>query len=39
MLTVIETCRQQNKSAFEFVAEAVQASFARQKAPSLLSKA
>ena len=36
MLTVIETCRQQNKNAFEFVAEAVQASFARQKTPSLL---
>ena len=36
MLTIIETCRQQNKSAFEFVAQAVQASFARQKTPSLL---
>jgi transposase len=36
MLTVIETCRQQKRSAFEFVTEAVQASFARQKAPSLL---
>jgi len=36
MLTVIETCRQQQRSAFEFVAEAVQASFARQKTPSLL---
>jgi transposase len=39
MLTVIETCRQQKRSAFAFVAEAVQASFARQKAPSLLPKA
>ena len=36
MLTIIETCRQQKRSAFEFVAEAVQASFAQQKAPSLL---
>jgi len=36
MLTVIETCRQQNKNAFDFVAEAVQASFARQNTPSLL---
>jgi transposase len=36
MLTVIETCRQQNQSAFNFVTKAVQAHFARQKAPSLL---
>jgi transposase len=36
MLTVIETCRQQNKSAFNFVTEALQAHFARKRAPSLL---
>ncbi len=36
MLTVIETCRQQKRSAFEFVTEAVQANFARQKTPTLL---
>lgn len=37
MLTVIETCRQQKRNAFEFVAQAVQARFARQTPPSLLS--
>ena len=36
MLTVIETCRQQHRNAFAFVAQAVQASFAHQPAPSLL---
>jgi transposase len=36
MLTVIESCRQQKKNAFDFVAQAVQASFERQKTPSLL---
>ncbi len=39
MLTVIETCRQQKRNAFEFVAAAVHAHFARQKAPSLLPRA
>jgi transposase len=36
MLTTIETCRQQRRSAFEFVTATVQAHFARQPAPSLL---
>lgn len=36
MLTVIETCRQQKRSAFDFVAQAVQASYAGRNAPSLL---
>lgn len=36
MLTVIESCRQQKKNAFDFVAQAVQASFEHQKTPSLL---
>jgi transposase len=39
MLTVIETCRQQNKNAFNFLTEAVQARFAQQTAPSLLPRA
>jgi transposase len=36
ILTVVETCRQQSRSVFAFVAEAVQAHFARQPSPSLL---
>lgn len=38
MLTVIETCRQQNMNAFHFVTEALQAHFARQRAPLFLSR-
>jgi transposase len=37
ILTVVETCRQQSRSVFAFVAEAVQAHFAQQASPSLLS--
>ncbi len=36
MLTVVETCRQQSRKAFAFITSAVEASFARQSAPSLL---
>ena len=36
MLTVIETCRQQGRNTFAFVADAVQAHFAGRSAPSLL---
>jgi transposase len=36
MLSVIETCRQQGRDAFAFVTAAVQAHFARQPAPLLL---
>jgi transposase len=36
MLTVIETCRQQHRNAFEYLTAAVQAHLARQPAPSLL---
>ena len=39
MLTTIETCRQQNRSVFEFVTQAVAAHLADQPAPSLLPKA
>jgi transposase len=35
MLTVVETCRQQSKSAFSFITAAVEAHFAHQPAPSL----
>jgi transposase len=38
ILTVVETCRQQSRSAFDFIAEAVQAHFAGRPAPSLLSR-
>ncbi len=38
MLTVIETCRQQRRSAFAFVIDAIQAHLAYQPAPSLLSR-
>ena len=36
MLTVIETCRQQHRSAFDYLTAAVQAHLAGQPAPSLL---
>lgn len=36
MLTVIETCRQQHRNAFEYLTDAVQAHLAGQPAPSLL---
>ena len=39
LLTVIETCRQQNRPLFPFVTGAVQRHFAHQPAPSLLPKA
>jgi len=39
MLTVIETCRQQSKSVFEHVTEAVEAHFANTPPPSLLPRA
>lgn len=37
ILTVVETCRQQSRSVFTFIAEAVQADFDHRSAPSLLS--
>jgi hypothetical protein len=39
LLTTIETCRQQNRSVFDFVTQAVAAHFAGQPAPSLLPRA
>jgi transposase len=39
MLTVIETCRQQNRDTFAFVADAVHAHFAGRQAASLLAGA
>jgi transposase len=36
MLTVIESCRQQNRNAFAFITAAVEAHLAHQSAPSLL---
>jgi transposase len=36
MLSVIETCRQQDRNLFAFVTAAVEAHFANQKPPSLL---
>ncbi len=36
MLTVIETCRQQSRSPFDYVTAAVQAHFAHEPTPSLL---
>ncbi|WP_197527412.1 IS66 family transposase [Pirellulimonas nuda] len=36
MLSVSETCRLQNRSAYEYLVEAMQAHFARRTAPSLL---
>jgi transposase len=38
MLTVIETCRQQRRSAFAFVTAAVESHLAHQPAPSLRSR-
>jgi transposase len=37
ILTVVETCRQQSRNAFDFIGEAVQAHFAGHPTPSLLS--
>ena len=37
MLTVIETCRQQSRDVFAYVTEAVEAHFANEVCPSLLS--
>jgi transposase len=37
MLTVIETCRRQNRDVYAWVVDAVQAQFNQQPAPSLLS--
>lgn len=39
MLTVIETCRQQRRPAFDYLANAIQAHLNRQKTPSLLPRA
>lgn len=39
ILTVVETCRQQSRNVFAFVAEAVRAHFDHQPTPSLLSGA
>jgi len=39
MLTVIETCRQQHRNAFQYLTAAVQAHLADQRVPSLLSGA
>jgi transposase len=39
MLTIIETCRQQQRSVFDYLVEAIQARHDRRTAPSLLSKA
>jgi len=38
MLTVIESCRQQSRNVFEYVTAAVQAHFADQPTPSLLTR-
>ena len=37
LLTVIETCRQQSRNVFQFLTTAVEAHFAKQKSPSLVS--
>lgn len=39
MLTVIETCRQQHRNAFDYLTAAVEAHLANQPAPPLLSRA
>ena len=39
MLTVIETCRQQHRNAFDYLTAAVEAHLAGQPAPSLLPRA
>ena len=36
MLTVIETCRQQSRSVFDFLTETIDAQFHGQTGPSLL---
>ena len=36
ILTVSETCRQQGRNAYQFLIEAMEASFASQSAPSLV---
>jgi transposase len=36
MLTVVETCRQQGRSTFDFLTRVVEAHLAHQPAPSLL---
>ncbi len=36
VLSVVETCRQQQRNAFAFVRDCVQAHFARQASPQLL---
>jgi transposase len=38
ILTVVETCRQQSRSVFDYLTTAMQAHFAHQSAPSLLAK-
>lgn len=37
LLTVVETCRQQSRSVFQFITLAIQAHFTHQPAPSILS--
>ena len=36
ILTVVETCRQQSRNVYAFIASAVEAHLTRQSAPSLL---
>ncbi|MCG8648302.1 MAG: transposase [Pirellulales bacterium] len=36
IMTISETCRRQQRSAYEFLVEAMKASFTKQPAPSLL---
>jgi transposase len=37
ILTVVETCHRQSRNSFEYITSAIQAHFASQPAPSLLS--
>ena len=39
MLTVIETCRQQDRSVFHYLTDAIQAHFTGSRCPSLLASA
>lgn len=39
LLTVVETCRQQQRPVFDYLAQAVQARYAGEKTPSLLPRA
>lgn len=39
ILTVVETCRQQSRSVFEYLTTTMQAHFAHESAPSLLPEA